>query len=318
MNEQKKTKNPWVTVGWIALAVVVVVGLVLILSAIFGGSGDEAEGPEASLPTPAPGVPFATALEAVNVRSGPGTQYPSYGVAAKGASAELIGVSETGDWWVVKVSMDVAPTGQGWVFGEYVQTEGGENMPIIPTPPEPPVGEIPEPPAGTPTATAIEAINVRGGPGTQYPAYFVAAKGAKGEVIGVSEDGGWWVVKLPTDLVSEGQGWVSADWVTTSDTQDVPVFPTPDPLPPVDPPNPPEGAPSATSLDYINVRTGPGLQYASYGVVKPGVSAEILGISEDGGWWVVKVPAVAEGQAWVSADYVQASNAEGVPVIPAP
>jgi len=318
MNDQKKSRKIWGVIGWSALAIVAVVGLVLIFSAIFGGSGDEPEGPEASLPTPAPGVPSATALVAVNVRSGPGTQYPSYGVAAEGASAELIGVSENGGWWVVKVPLEIAPIGQGWVSGEYVQVEGGETVPIIPTPPEPPIGEIPEPPEGTPRATALDAINVRSGPGIQYPAYFVAAKGAVGEVIGVSEDLAWWVIKLPTDVVSEGQGWVSADWVTTSDTQDVPIVPAPEELPPVDPPNPPEGAPSAISLDYINVRSGPGLQYSSYGVVQPGVSAEILGVSEDAGWWVVKVMAVEAGQAWVSADYVQVSNVEGVPVIPAP
>ena len=191
-------------------------------------------------------------------------------------------------------------------------------MPIIPTPPEPPIGELPEPPEGTPKATALDAINVRSGPGIQYPAYFVAAKGAVGEVLGVSEDGDWWVINLPTDVVSEGQGWVSADWVTTTDTEDVPIIKDPDQLPPIDPPNPPEGAPYAVALDYINVRTGPGLQYPSYGVVVPGSSAEILGISEDGSWWVIRAESVEPGQAWVSADYVQAYDAEGVPVIPAP
>ena len=318
MNEPKKNKSVWVIIGWIALIVVAVTGIVLIVNAMIGGAGDDAEGPEANLPAPPPGVPSVTALEAVHVRSGPGTSYPSYGVAPKGASAELMGISETGAWWVVKIPQDIAPNSQGWVSADYVQVDGGENMPVIPSPPEPPEGEIPEPPEGTPTATALDAINVRSGPGTQYPAYFVAAKGAIGEVVGVSEDRGWWVVRLPVDMVVEGQGWVSADWVTTSNTEDVPIVSAPEQLPPVDAPIPPEGAPVATSLDYINVRTGPGLQYPSYGVVQPGVSAEILGVSEDGGWWAVKVNAVELGQAWVSADYVQAINAEGVPVLPAP
>ena len=227
MEEQKKSKSPWRVIGWIALAVVAVGAIVLIVIAIVGGSDEAGEPPEVSLPTPVPGVPRATALEAINVRSGPGTQYPSFGVAAQGASAELIGVSEMGDWWVVKIPVDVDPLGQGWVFGEFVEVEGGENMPIIPTPPEPPEGEIPSPPEGAPTATALDVINVRSGPGIQYTVYFLAAKGATGEVIGVSEDGGWWVIKLPTDVVSEGMGWVSADWVTTSNTENVPVVPTP-------------------------------------------------------------------------------------------
>jgi uncharacterized protein YraI len=227
-------------------------------------------------------------------------------------------VSSNGQWWVVKLPPEITPIGQGWVYGQYVQTSGAENLPVAPTPPQPPSVELPLPPSGAPTATALEAINVRSGPGTQYPAYGVAPKGAKGEVIGVSEDRAWWVIKLPTSLVGEGQAWLSADWVTTNNTEGVPVIPPPDQPPPVDAPMPPEGAPTATALDYINLRSGPGVQYSSYGVAAPGASAEIIGKSTDGKWWVINLPAVDTGQAWVSADYVQAFNAGGVPVIPAP
>jgi uncharacterized protein YraI len=318
MNDQTKSRNIWWVLGLIGLVIVGVVAIAYLVSALFGSGGGAAEGPEAELPTPAPGTPSATALEAIHVRSGPGTLYPSYGVAPKGASAEVIGVSSSGQWWVVKMPSEIAPGGQGWVFGEYVQVSGGENVPVVPTPPQPPSVEPPPPPSGAPTATTLEAVNIRSGPGTQYPAYGVAPKGAKGEVIGVSEDSKWWVINLPTSLVGAGQGWVSADWVTTSNTEGVPVVPPPDQEPPVDVPPPSEGVPTATALDYINVRSGPGVQYASYGVAQPGASAEIIGKSADGKWWVIKLPSVAEGQGWVSADWVQASDAGGVPVIPAP
>ncbi len=43
----------------------------------------------------------------------------------------------------------------------------------------------------------------------------------------MSEDGGWWVVKIPTEYVAAGQGWVSADWVETENTENVPVVPAP-------------------------------------------------------------------------------------------
>ena len=227
MTEEKKNNKTWRVVGWIALAAAVIAAIVLIVIAIFGGSGDAGDGPEANLPEPDPNAPVATALEAVNVRSGPGTQFPSYGVAAKGAKGEVIGVSDDGDWWVVKMPVDIAPDGMGWVSCEYVHIDGGENAPIVPPPPMPPIEDIPTPPDGTATATALEYVNVRSGPGTHYDVYFVAAKGATGEVIGVSENGAWWVVKLSTDVVSAGQGWVSAEWVTTENTNNVPVIPAP-------------------------------------------------------------------------------------------
>lgn len=313
MAEQQKSKNIW----WIvALIVLIVVGVGLAF-ALFGG-GNSAEGPELNPPPPPSGAPSAVALTDVNLRSGPDTAFPSYGVAPKGAVGEVIGISENRAWWVVKLPTTISYTGQAWVAGQYVQASNADNVPVVPSPPKPPVVEVPPPDPNAPTAVALDAVNIRSGPGTGYPAYGVAAKGAKGEVIGVSEDKQWWVVKLPTTLVSDGMGWVSAAWVSTKNTENVPVIPAPGQKPPVDPTPPPDGVPTGTSLDYLNIRSGPGLQYEIYGVVAPGRSAEILGKSKDGKWWAVKVPAVASGQGWVSVDYVYATNADNVPVLPAP
>ena len=184
--------------------------------------------PEISIPTPAPGTPMATALSVINIRSGPGTNYPSYGVAPEGARGVVIGVSEDGGWWVVQVNNpNLVPDGQGWVSGEFVKVENAEGVPVIPSPERPPDVEIPPPDPNGPIATALDAVNVRSGPGTNYASYGIAQKGAKGAVIGISEDGKWWVVKLPASLVGAGQGWVSADWVMVENAGGVPVIPAP-------------------------------------------------------------------------------------------
>jgi uncharacterized protein YraI/heat shock protein HslJ len=186
-------------------------------------------GPGFGIPGPGEGVPTATALEPINVRSGPGAQYDTYGVVSIGTTAEVIGISEDGEWWVVKVSIDFAPDGRGWVKGEFVQVTNGENVPVIPTPP---LGDIEFPPPGadTPTALALAPINVRSGPSTEYSSYGIAPAGSKATVIGVSEDGTWWVVSVSTQLAPDGQGWVSADFVDVTNAEDVPVIPAP-PLP---------------------------------------------------------------------------------------
>lgn len=320
MSEQTKKVNMWWVLGLIGLVIVGIIAITFLVNVMFGGGSSDAQGPEVIPPPPVSGVPSATALDAIHLRSGPGTLYPSYGVAPKGATGEVIGVSNTGQWWVVKLPTTISPNGQGWVSGQYVEVKDAGNVPVIPTPPMPPIVEPVPPPSGAPTAVALDAINVRSGPGVHYPAYGIAAKGSKGEVIGVSQDGKWWVVKLSTTLVGTGQGWVSADWVETSNTGGVPVIPPPDQQPPVDVPPPPDGVATATALDYINIRSGPGTQYASYGIAQPGARGEIIGKSSDGKWWVVKLPTnlVGTGQGWVSADYVLAANAGGVPVIPAP
>lgn len=68
----------------------------------------------------------------------------------------------------------------------------------------------------------------------------------------------------------------------------------------------------------INVRGGPGLAYPILGVAAQDTQGEIIGRSADGAWWVASVPSAPDGQGWVSAAYVQAANADAVPVVPAP
>ena len=313
---KQKDRNIWWTVVIVGL---VVVGIALVYALVTGdSSGGSTTEPIVIPPTPIPGAATGTALEAVNIRTGPGTNYPSYGVVPAGSTGEIIGKSQDGQWWVVKISVSLSPSGQGWVSAQYILATGAENVPVINAPPPPPPVEVPPPASNAPSATALDSVYVRSGPGTNYPAYGVAPKGATGEVVGVSQDGKWWAVKLPTTVASVGYGWVSVDWVSTSNTSGVPVLPAPAPPPVVTPEPPATGAPTAVAMDYINVRSGPGEQYESYGVAPPGASAEILGKSQDGQWWAVKVLVVSSGRGWVSAAYVMAYNAQNVPVLTEP
>jgi uncharacterized protein YraI len=305
-------------IGFAAIVVFGVVSIALFVATFFVIADSGAIGPEIDMQPPPPSAPTATALEAVNIRSGPGTLYPSFGVAPRGATGEVIGKSANGQWWVVRLPITFAAVGQGWVSAQFVQVTDADNVPVMPAPPLPPTVEVQPPPAGAPNATAIEAVHVRSGPGTQFPAFGIAPRGTRGEVIGVSQNGRWWVVRIPTHLVGRGQGWVSADWVTTQNTSDVPVIPPPSDEPRVQPTPPPPGVPTATALDFIHVRTGPGTNFASFGIAHPGASAEIIGQSADGNWWAIRLETVSAGQGWVSARFVRADNAGSIPILPEP
>jgi len=177
----------------------------------------------------------------------------------------------------------------------------------------------PQPGEGAPTVRSTEPLNVRTGPGSQYPTYGTAPKGTVFEVIGVSADGEWWVVKLPAEMSNTGDGWIAARYTEASGDINVPVV-DPPPLDEIDPPEPAPNTPMATALEPINVRSGPGKEYESYGVASAGDTAEIIGKSADGSYWVVKISTdiAPDGRGWVLAAYVQAENAENVPVIEAP
>jgi uncharacterized protein YgiM (DUF1202 family) len=94
----------------------------------------------------------------------------------------------------------------------------------------PPSVVVPAPDPNGVVATALDVIFFRTGPGTQYPAYGLAQKGAQGQVIGKSEDGLWYVIQTSrTDLVPSGSGWASADFVSISNPNnlEIPVVPAP-------------------------------------------------------------------------------------------
>jgi uncharacterized protein YraI len=274
--------------------------------------------PVAVIPTPAPGDPSAIANYNTLIYSGPGEDYVVYASFLGSQTGEVVGKSEDGLWWAI--SVPVAPNGSGWVDGAWVTVSNAENVPVLPTPAVPETVELIPPGPDDPQATAIANVYVRSGPATNYPAYGIAPAGASARVIGVSEDGQWWVVRLNPENVGTGYGWVLVQFTRSSNTSGVQVIENPDTHANIPPSPPAEGAATATATDYVNVRSGPGTNYHVLGVAAPGASAEISGKSEDGAWWQVVVPALnsVTGYGWVSATYVSTQDAGEAPVVEAP
>lgn len=76
------------------------------------------------------GAAFAdTAVSAVtdlNVRAGPGPQYPVIGVLAAGQSATLNGCIENSKWCTIAEA-----GGQGWVYSDYVTADIGGSRVVL-------------------------------------------------------------------------------------------------------------------------------------------------------------------------------------------
>jgi uncharacterized protein YraI len=274
--------------------------------------------PVAVVPTPAPGEPSAVANFNTTIYSGPGIDYVVYASFLGGRTARVVGISEDGLWWAI--SIPVAPDGTGWVSGGWVTVANADSVPVLPTPPLPPTVEMVPPEPDDPQATALANVYVRTGPATNFPAYGIALTGASGRVIGVSEDGAWWVVRLNPENVGAGYGWVMAQYTQAANVENIQTIETPPAPIRVIPQPPAEGVPTAIAVDFVNVRTGPGTNYPALGVASPGASAEVSGASSDGAWWQVKIPPQysAAEFGWVSASYVIALNTEAVPVVEAP
>lgn len=114
--------------------------------------------------------PQVVASSALNVRSGPGTDYPIIAALQQSEIANITGKNGGGDWWEISLA-----NGQnGWVFGSLVTTSGDTNAVAvaanIPTPPPTATPAPTAPPAAptaapaAPAATAAPAVDPNGTP----------------------------------------------------------------------------------------------------------------------------------------------------------
>ena len=94
-----------------------------------------------STSTPAPTVPYVTITRPMNLRSGPGTNYPIIQVAEVGDIFDITGRDAQGTWWRIDVEGENA-----WVYAAYVTATNADRIRSVPTP-------LPPRPTPQPTAT---------------------------------------------------------------------------------------------------------------------------------------------------------------------
>lgn len=243
------------------------------------------------------GKPAVVAQANAELRSGPATSYPAIGLLEIGQAIEVVGVSADGFWWAVRVPY--IESERAWVASAQVQAHNTGGVEVIPLPAE--LLAATQSAANPAIATAIINVNIRSGPGMDYPKIGLLAEGQEADIVGVDADRFWYVIKVPGEI--NLQGWVSKDYVKVRNADGLPVV------------GPQTQTPMLIPLTIVNVRAGPGKEYAIIGSLETGQGAEVIGVSPDGEWWVIKFAAGENGQGWVSAEFVKVENAEGLPVI---
>ena len=113
--------------------------------------------PAEATPTPMTGGASVTLNENLNVRSGPGTNYPRVGTITIGTTVAIIGRDAGSTWWQIPYAD--GPDGKGWISAGYGTATNTENVPVV---------EAPPPPSpSAPTATLVPPEP----PPTQVPAF---------------------------------------------------------------------------------------------------------------------------------------------------
>lgn len=121
------------------------------------------------------------------------------------------------------------------------------------------------------------------------------------QIIGRDASGNWLRV-----IFNNEAGWVRADLVQLAEASaEIPVVgaeSTP-------------GSARGVIVRGVNVRSGPGTQFESLGLLSPNDVIVLLGKDSGGAWLQIGYPAAPDGSGWVAAEYVQADNVDALPVI---
>jgi hypothetical protein len=107
-----------------------------------------------SPPTPEPSAKVNKELNTpINVREGPGVNYPVITQFEPGEETNVIGRNEDSSWWQVDLADTESTVAVGWIFGELVTVENSEDIPLMEAPPTP----VPPTPAPQTTENATGA-----------------------------------------------------------------------------------------------------------------------------------------------------------------
>ncbi len=249
-----------------------------------------------------PSTPIARAVRSITTRSGPGSQYPTVMTLSADDEFDIIGISEDGGWYLVLLS----DGSQGWLVSSeaLVRTFGNiDAVPVAAAPTNTPTDTPTSTDTPTRTPTATHTV-------TNTP------------------------TNTPTDTPTSTDTPTATNTPTSTPTDTATPTDTPTPLPtatdtPTSTPTPTATAtntltptpatPIAVAVRNMTVRGGPGSQYPPVGTLETSEKLNIIGISDDGGWYQVILPDGSRGWLVSSEALVETfGNIAAVPIVEAP
>lgn len=153
----------------------------------------------------------------LNVRQGPGVQYAVVAKLTQGAQVNVTGQVATGDW----LRIELESGEEGWIAAVYAARQNSAGTNSAAAAPTIAVGTADPVATGTvatPTAYTTPArINIRRGPGTNYPVAASVAAGAALEILALNPAGDWYQVRLAGEAEPV---WVYASLTRTAGSLD--------------------------------------------------------------------------------------------------
>lgn len=259
-------------------------------------------------------VQFILAQETVNIRQGPGIDYPVLGRVEAGMIARVTGMNPEGTWWQVVCPDD--SVGDCWVSADPTLTTAA-SAPATDAPP----GAAPIHETGAATVESIAVRTLESLPvqveavlrgylpdsctaitdlqqvreGTTFRIRMITQR-TGGQVCAQALAPFEQVVALEIGGLPAGAYQVAVNDLWTSfelaaAVSDQPVYPVIE-----------STVSHIMARSDLSIFSGPGSQFPRLGYVAAGMTAQVTGASPDGQWWRVICPDNSIGDCWISAD----------------
>jgi uncharacterized protein YraI len=150
-------------------------------------------------------------------------------------------------------------------------------------------------------------VNVRIEPSTASTVLGVLPADMRVEITGRDPGGNWWQILYPHPQAVAGKGWITAQYVSTITTPEVPIIGGAQAGP--------SGGNVAIVQEQINVRSGPGTGFNSLGTLNPQDVVNLTGKDPNGAWLQIDFALGPEGKGWVNSAFVQAHGVENLPIL---
>ena len=161
--------------------------------------------PPSPLPTFPPTAGITTAQ--INVRSEPSTAGDNLGTIAPFSQVQILGRESFGAWF--QILYTTSPDGKGWITAAYVQVEGTGEIPLV---------ETGRAGGSRVDGLALQPLNIRGGPGTNFESLGTLNRNDVVSLLGRDANQAWIEIRF-----KDGSGWVASEFVQADGIQSLPV-----------------------------------------------------------------------------------------------
>jgi uncharacterized protein YgiM (DUF1202 family) len=114
--------------------------------------------------------------------------------------------------------------------------------------------------------------------------------------------GAWYQILYPPG--PQGRGWVASQYITVAAGTQAPREATPTPA-----------GPTGSVIQRLNIRSGPGTNFDTLGMLDPNQVVFLTGKNSTASWFQITYSNGPGGHGWVTAQYIQTDVSASLPVL---